>query len=109
MQIYTKPVRLLMKEMADAFALRPGQSFARQQAIDWFAQHYPKIRPGTVHCHLIRLSTNAPTRLHYNAKPHEDDVFFQLDGGHFRLYDPAHDCWLARYSRVSNCLSMNCL
>jgi hypothetical protein len=80
-----------MKDMADSFALQPGQSFARQQAIDWFAQHYPKIRRGTVHCHLIRLSTNAPTRLHYNAKPHEDDVFFQLDGGHFRLYDPAHD------------------
>jgi hypothetical protein len=74
--IYAKPVRLLIKEMADSFALQPGQSFARQQAIDWFAQHYPKIRPGTVHAHLIRLSTNAPTRLHYNAKPHEDDVFF---------------------------------
>ena len=24
-------------------------------------------------------------------KPPEDDVFFQLDGSHFRLYDPAHD------------------
>src|SRR5262245_43911784 len=90
--IYPKPVRLLMKEdMAGALALQPGQSFTRQQAIDWFGQHYPKIRPGTVTAHLIRLSTNAPTRLHYNAKPHEDDVFFQLDGGHFRLYDLAHD------------------
>ncbi len=91
MPIYAKPVRLLMKDMADSFALEPGQSFSRQQAIHWFAQHYPKIRPGTVHCHLIRLSTNAATRLHYNAKPQEDDVFFQLDGSHFRLYDPAHD------------------
>jgi len=91
MSIYAKPVRLLMKEMADEFALRPGQSFTRQQAIDWFAAHYPKIRRGTIHCHLIRLSTNAPTRVHYNAKPHEDDVFFQLDGSHFRLYNPAHD------------------
>jgi hypothetical protein len=80
-----------MKDMADAFPLQSGQSFTRQQAIDWFAHHYPKIKTGTIHCHLIRLSTNAPTRLHYNAKPHEDDVFFQLDGGHFRLYDPAHD------------------
>src|SRR5260370_14907039 len=91
MPIYAKPVRLLMKDMADSFALQPGQSFARQQAIDWFAQHYPKIRPGTVDCPLSRLSTNAPTRLHYNAKPREDDVFFQLDGGHFRLHDPAND------------------
>src|SRR3954447_20042766 len=91
MSIYAKPVRLLMKDMADSFALQAEQSFTRQQAIDWFALHYPKIRPGTVHCHLIRLSTNAPTRLHYNAKPHEDDVFFQLDSGHFRLYDPGRD------------------
>ena len=91
MPIYAKPVRLLMREMADSFGLKPGQSFARQQAIDWFAQHYPKIRPGTVHAHLIRLSTNAPTRLHYTAKPHEDDVLYQLDGGHFRLYDATHD------------------
>ncbi len=41
--------------------------------------------------HLIRLSTNAPTRLHYSAKPEEDDVFFKLDGSHFRLYDAAND------------------
>lgn len=91
MLIYAKPVRLLMKDMADAFALQPGQSFTRQQAIDCFAQHYPKIKPGTIYCHLIRLSINAATRHHYNAKPHEYDMFFQLDGGHFRLYDPAHD------------------
>jgi Endonuclease NucS C-terminal domain len=91
MPIYAKPVRLLMKDMANAFALQPGQSFTRQDAIDWFAHHYPNIKVGTVHCHLIRLSTNAPTRLHYHAKPSEDDVFFQLDGSHFRLYDPAHD------------------
>lgn len=91
MPIYDKPVRLLMKDMAESFALQSGQSFTRQQAIDWFAQHYPRVRPGTVHCHLIRLSTNAFTRLHYSAKPTEDDLFFQLDGGHFRLYDPAHD------------------
>jgi hypothetical protein len=80
-----------MKEMVESFALGPGQSFTRQQAIDWFAEHYPKIKPGTVHCHLIRLSTNAPTRLYYSAKPHEDDVLFQLDRGHFRLYDATHD------------------
>lgn len=91
MPIYSKPVRLLMKDMAHSLALQPGQSITRKQAIDWFAEYYPKIRPATVHCHLVRLSTNAPTRLHYSAKPVEDDVFFQLDGGHFRLYDPAHD------------------
>jgi hypothetical protein len=91
MSIYAKPVRLLMKDMVDSLGIVTGQSFTRQQAIDWFAKNYPKIKSGTVHCHLIRLSTNAPTRHHYNAKPIEDDVFFQLDGSHFRLYDSGSD------------------
>ena len=89
--IYDKPVRVLMKDMADAFALQPSQSFTKRQAIDWFAQHYPKIKTGTISAHLIRLSTNAQTRTHYNPKPTEDDVFYQIDGSHFRLYDFAND------------------
>ena len=91
MAIYDKPVRMLMKGMADAFALQPGQQFTKQQAIEWFAEHYPKVKIGTITAHLVRLSTNAQSRLHYNAKPNEDDLFFQVDGGHFRLYNPTHD------------------
>jgi endonuclease len=89
--IYDKPIRLLMRDMAGDFALKPGQTFTRQQAIDWFVQHYPKIKKGAITAHLLRLSTNAPVRLHYNAKPQEDDLFFKVDSKHFRLYDPAHD------------------
>jgi hypothetical protein len=90
--IYPKPIRLLMKEeMAPALAGQPGQSFTRKQAIDWFARHYPRIKSGAVQAHLIRLSTNAPVRFHYNPKPNEDDVFFKLDASHFRLFDPTHD------------------
>ncbi len=91
MAIYNKPVRSLMKDMADAFKLQAGQQFTKKQAIDWFAEHYPKIKTGTITAHLVRLSTNAPSRLHYSAKPNEDDLFFQLDGGHYRLYDPKQD------------------
>ncbi len=91
MAIYDKPVRILMKDMAAAFTLQPGQQFTKQQAIDWFAENYPKIKTGTITAHLIRLSTNTQSRLNYSAKPSEDDVFFQLDGGHFRLYDPNND------------------
>jgi hypothetical protein len=68
-----------------------GQVIAKDVVLNWFATHYPKIKEGTVAAHLIRLSTNAPSRLHYYAKPGEDDVFFQLDGSHFRLYDQATD------------------
>lgn len=91
MAIYDKPVRILMKDMADAFALQPGHLFTKQKAVDWFAEHYPKIKTGTITAHLVRLSTNAQSRIHYNAKANEDDVFFQIDGGHFRLYDPNQD------------------
>ena len=91
MAIYDKPVRLLMKDMADAFDLKNGQSFTRQKSIDWFAQHYPKIKKGTITAHLIRLSINAPSRLHYSPKFGEDDLFFQIDSNHFRLYDTNQD------------------
>jgi len=91
MAIYDKSVRILMKDMAGAFALQPGQPFTKQQAIDWFAEHYPKIKTGTITAHLVRLSTNAPSRIHYKAKPNEDDLFFQIDGGHYRRYEPNQD------------------
>jgi endonuclease len=89
--IYEKPVRLLMKEMVNTFDLKSSQSFVRQQAIDWFTQYYPRIRKGTITAHLIRLSVNTPNRLHYTPKPGEDDLFFQLDSTHFRLYDANQD------------------
>jgi len=91
MAIYDKPVRFLMKDMVNAFNLQSGQSFVRQQAVDWFTQHYPKIKKGTITAHLIRLSVNAPSRLHYSPKPGEDDLFFQIDSNHFRLYDAKQD------------------
>ncbi len=77
--------------MAVELAGTPGAIFTKQQAMNWFAIKYPKIKAGTITAHLIRLSTNAQTRTHYNAKPGQDDVFFQLDGSHFRLYDPTKD------------------
>jgi endonuclease len=91
MAIYDKPVRFLMRDMADDLARKTDDSFTRQQAEDWFQQKYPKIKKTTVACHLIRLSTNAPSRVHYRPVPKEDDVFFQVDGGHFRRYDPKKD------------------
>jgi len=105
MAIYSKPAWALMKDMAGALAPAPGAVFSKQQAIDWFAKNYPKIKTGTVTAHLIRLSTNAQTRTHYNAKPGQDDVFFQLDGSHFRLYEPTQDpspIYTARADRSQN-------
>lgn len=87
-----KPVRLLMQDMATAMGLTPGQSFTREQAVQWFAKNYPNVKPGTVAAHLIRLSVNAPSRLQYSARADgSDDKFFKIDSTHFRLYEPGRD------------------
>ena len=91
MPIYEKPVRLLMRDMVNELGVAKGQILAKEQVLSWFSKRYPKIKEGTISAHLIRLSTNASSRVHYSAKPGEDDLFFQLDGSHFRLYDPATD------------------
>jgi len=91
MAIYEKSTRALMRQMVNEMPIAAGQVITKEAVLNWFATRYPKIKEGTVAAHLIRLSTNAPSRLHYYAKPGEDDVFFQLNGSHFRLYDPATD------------------
>lgn len=87
-----KPVRLLMHDMIASMGLVPGQSFTREQAVQWFAKHYPNIKQGTVAAHLVRLSTNVPTRLQYSARADgSDDKFYKIDSSHFRLYEPGRD------------------
>lgn len=87
-----KPVRLLMHDMIASMGLVPGQSFSREQAIQWFALHYPNVKQGTVAAHLVRLSTNAPSRLQYSAKEDgSDDKLFKIDASHFRLYEAGRD------------------
>jgi endonuclease len=87
-----KPVRLLMQDMAASMGLVAGQSFSREQAVQWFAANYPNVKQGTVAAHLIRLSTNVPSRLQYSAKADgSDDKFFKIDSSHFRLYEPGRD------------------
>ena len=92
MPLYEKPVRLLMKDMVQDLALRPDDVFDRDRVLEWFTAKYKLVKEGTITAHLIRLSINAPLRVHYSPKPDgSDDVFFQLDGSHFRLYNPAMD------------------
>lgn len=88
MSIYEKPVRLLLKDfVADQKIIR-GQVISKDQVLSWFRSKYPKIKTGTITAHLIKMSVNAPTRVHYNANPNgEDDLFYKIDGSHFRLYE----------------------
>ncbi|MEM7395498.1 MAG: DUF91 domain-containing protein, partial [Verrucomicrobiota bacterium] len=102
MPLYDKPVRSLMKEMAGELAPETSSVFTRKDALRWFQANYPKIKPGTITAHLTRLSINATSRSHYNAKPGEDDVFFQIDSSHFRLYQPSNDPEPIRETRRGN-------
>jgi len=91
MPLYDRPVRQLMHDMASDVGLKKRDVISRNQVLEWFAQKYPKVKKCTVAAHLLRFSTNAPSRVHYSAKPGQDDLFFQIDGGHFRLYDADAD------------------
>ena len=90
MALYDRPVRLLLREMIGELAPDTGVVFTREQAVSWFAEHYPKVKEGTVAAHLLRFSTNASSRIHYNPRP-DEDILFQIDRSRFRLYDPATD------------------
>jgi len=91
MALYDKPVRTLMWDMVADLKPAKGDVITRDQVVEWFAKHYPKVKEGTIGAHLIRLSTNARSRHYYGAKPKDDDLFYQVDGSRFRLYDPERD------------------
>jgi hypothetical protein len=91
MSIYEKSVRLLMKDMVNEISMKKGDRISKDQVILWFREKYPKIKQGTITAHLVRMSTNAKSRLHYNVKPIEDDLFYQIDGSSFRLFDVEND------------------
>ena len=92
MPIYEKPTRELMHEFA-AQRLKPGQVFARKDAVRWFADHYPDIKSNTVGMHVDGMSVNSPRRLHSpNIKPNAGwDLFFKLGPREFRLWDREKD------------------
>lgn len=92
MAIYDKPVRLLLKDMVSSLNIGEGQIITRAQVLSWFESNYPKIKPSTISAHLIKMSTNATSRVHYNVNPNgDDDLFYQIDGKRFRSYNPQND------------------
>jgi len=92
MSIYDKPVRLLLKDFVTNQNIINGQIISRDQVISWFKANYPKIKIGTINAHFLRMSTNAPSRIHYAVSlTGDDDLFYQIDGSHFRLYEKGND------------------
>jgi len=92
MSIYEKPVRLLLKDFVTTQNIAHGQVISKEQMLSWFRSNYPKIKVSTISAHLIKMSVNAPSRIHYNVNLNgEDDLFYQIDGSHFRLYERQND------------------
>ncbi|MDH4072024.1 MAG: endonuclease NucS [Gammaproteobacteria bacterium] len=91
MAVYDKPTRVLMHEMVKDLGISPGQQLSRQTIMTWFANKYPKLKSGTISAHIIKMTTNAPSRRHYHATPGSDDLFFQTDRSTLRLYDSESD------------------
>lgn len=89
--IYDKPTRALLKDMLTDWALKPGQVFTTSRALEWFAQNYPKLKPGSIRAHLVQASTNDRSRLHHSATNETDDLLFKVDSGQFRRYEPGKD------------------
>ena len=91
-QLYDRPVWQLMRDVMVAdLGMEAGRTVTRSQIIAWFAEHYPRVKKATVSAHLLLLSTNAPSRIHYGVRPGDHDLFYQLDGRTFRLYDAGQD------------------
>jgi hypothetical protein len=92
MSIYEKPTKTLMREFAKE-RLKPGQIFEKSDAVGWFAEHYPKVRPTTVQMHVEGMAVNSTVRKHHpNIRPgSEHDFFFKVGPGKFRLWVPDTD------------------
>ena len=67
MPIYDKPVRLLFGDMVQQLGLEKGQVLQREQVVSWFHSHYPKVKDATIAAHLLKMSTNSPSRVHYGV------------------------------------------
>ena len=90
--IYEKPVRLLFRDMVEDLGIGLEDVIKREQVFSWFKKKYPKVKDGTISAHLLKMSTNAPSRIHYNVNLNgEDDLFYQIDTRKFRLYDGKTD------------------
>lgn len=92
MPTYERPTKELMRDFAKEM-LSPGQPFTRKDAVNWFAAHYPKTKPGPVTAHVEGMSVNSTLRHHHpSIKAGAGyDLFFKLGPSSFRLWDSAND------------------
>jgi endonuclease len=66
MPIYDRPTKALMHDFAQE-RLKPGQQFGKGEAVAWFRERYPKIKPATVGMHVEGMAVNNPTFRKHHA------------------------------------------
>lgn len=54
----------------------------------WFAERYPKIKPGTVQAHVLGMAANHPSRHHYASLASKPPLLYRIGPGEFLRYDP---------------------
>lgn len=86
MAIYDKPTWQLMRDMAAELLPDSTSILTKAEVHAWFAAHYSKIKTGTIDAHLAKMSTNHPSRIHYNVKSGLDDLLFRIDTQRYRRY-----------------------
>jgi hypothetical protein len=88
-QVYDRSCQAIMTEWLKS-TLSAGRALSRKEILDHMAKHWPKLKSTTVACHIVRLSTNDPTRVHYGAGK-KDDILYRETSGQYRLYRPETD------------------
>ena len=88
--MYEKPIRTLMRDMVKDVGLKLGQIITSEEVVSWFSKHYEKLKSSSIKAHLVMMSTNDKNRIHFTDKP-ENDLFFKIGTGQFRLYEADKD------------------
>ncbi len=90
MALYDKPIKHLFRDMIKDLGIQKGDILERSTINSWFKTNYPLVKPSTVSAHMLKMSINAPSRVHYNVDSvGEDDLLYQIDTRKFRLYNPS--------------------
>lgn len=81
--LYDRPVRILLE---DCIASLDGD-FRTDEAVAWFADHYPNVDEKTVRAHLRAFSANDPNRRHYRFGRGRPALLFKTGRSTYSRYD----------------------
>ena len=82
--IYERPTRELIQE---ALPDMP-ETFARQDMVQWFAEHYPRINAKTVRMHVRFAAVNIPPGQADRHWRDEDRTLYRVGYGQYTRYRP---------------------